>query len=962
MPRWLAVTLAAGLAFWTASIWMSYVQFGGALLWPDFQAALPRFTGLVLHRWLLDLGLALLLAFAAYVHGTSILKRASLDSRGAERILIGTGLGFAGLILAASVMGFVHLFRPGPLRVLMVLFFLTGLWQSRFWQWQMRRMKTETKPEWTSLAPLLLTGAFVAITLFAAAAPETSYDALSWHLPSARFFLQQGKFSFMELYRSNVPEYGTVLFALGLAIHKTDMAGEPAAHMLNFLMLPGIALAGAALVSRIFAREAVRDDEATSQRATLLPQSLAALWIVSSPVVMHRAATCYPDLGASLWGLLAVIALLQFQAAPVQSKQRRAWVVLCGLFAGMAAGSKFVGFYWIALLGLLVTIVTLVLENRRAALRIAATFAVVSGTVCAPWLIRNWIYTGDPVVPMLQKYLPHPSWDVQEVANTLNDANNFSRIPATPANFLALPWRLTMEGDRWQGTIGPVFLWLAPFVLLGVRRNRAWWWIGGILLAFTALWLKGPQWARYYIPAVPLIASLGAVGLCSARLPRWLRASALVASMLLTLVNIPGLNQSWISGGPYVLQEIPWDVAIGPQTPDIYRRIQIPDATAAVFLNAHASPSDRAILAVPVLHFFPPWLTRFKVLDVWENSQAVCPDSNRNLAGRCYYISGPTLFGNLNRLRVDILAIRRNENWSANRDALRLEDPFLRRHFRLLGYVGGTFLYERDPAVPEPGLVYVNADLMSRWVRREGAGSAGDVESSERGPAEADGRYAMQFSGKSSAWFDVELADHPRLSFSATQDLRYFQPVPGTLSVSVGGREVSQTYLSSEAVTHQWQEFNIDLAEFAGKSVHIEMRLAPQNAGEKPTLAIADPVIYAQETTAPVPEGGERWLFNTATRRHPVTVEFSPNPVQPGRSYQIEIRELAGQSVDLLYSFNGSEPIETLRFRSLDARGHVTVPVPGNFSPSPSTIELRGVRRSGDTLWLAASGKLEVRK
>jgi hypothetical protein len=258
----------------------------------------------------------------------------------------------------------------------------------------------------------------------------------------------------------------------------------------------------------------------------------------------------------------------------------------------------------------------------------------------------------------------------------------------------------------------------------------------------------------------------------------------------------------------------------------------------------------------------------------------------------------------------------------------------------------------------------VNSDLTSHWAQKQGAGSAGDVQSLPLGPAFGNGRYAMHFTGKSRAWFDVALDQHPQMVFSASQDARYIEPAGGALFISADGRKLFEYYLRPEELTHHWQEFKIDLAEFAGKAVHIEIGLMPLKAGEIPSLAIADPVIYAQETTAPVPEEGERWLFNTATKRHPVPVRFLPNPVRPGTRYQIEIPALAGRSgpVDLLYSFNGGEPTEALRFQNLDRHGRATVMVPGQFGPLPAVIEVRGVRRSGDSFWLAASGKIEVAK
>jgi hypothetical protein len=954
------------MLLWTACLCISYLPFGLAASLPDLLAQLPPASGYAFHRWWLDLGVALLLAVAAHAHGASTLDRLRLETQGVEWILTATALGMALLVLSASVLGFVSLFRVGVLRSLLALFVATGLWQARVWRQRIGRHLREIAAERAAIAPLLLALLFVGITLVAAAAPETSYDALSWHLPTARFFLQQGRFAYMELYRSNVPHYGTIFYALGLAIRRNNLNGEATARMFHFLLYPGMLLAAAALAARL-----TKQDGDEDKQPNLLPQSLAALWIASSPLVMHRATTCYPDLGASLWGVQAVLAFLQFHAT-----RRRAWVVLCGLFAGLAAGSKFVGFYWIVIGGLLVTLSALAdtseEHNRRNAWRLIATFAIVSGAVCAPWMIRNWIYTGDPVLPMLQRVLPHPRMDLREVTNLLTDADNRERIPASLKNFLALPWRLTMEGDRWQGAIGPVFLWLAPlWILGGLRKNNgAWWWISAVLLLFSCLWLRGPQWSRYYLPALPLLAGLGAAAVCHPRLPRWSRAVLVAVGMIFPLVDLPGLNHSWISGGAFVLQDIPWNVAIGRESEETYRREQLTDYDAAEFLNGQTSYRG-AILPVPGFHFFPQWLTRLRVLNVWENAQAVCLSDSHRLVD-CYHLRGPTLIHNMDNLGVSILAIRRDQDWSAHRDALRLEDPSLRRYFRILEYVGGTFVYARDPAAPKPDVFYINADLTARWFQHRHAGASAGVRLLPQRPNAEDTRYSLQFVGESSAWFELPVGDRPRLAFSVAQDPRYFgSDLPGTLSISAGdtqAKPVSQLQysLSSDELRRGWRDFQIDLSEFSGRTVRIEIRLQPAQAGQRPTLAIADPVVYAQETTEPardqMPDEDARWLFQEATKLHPVDVRLTPSVVHRGAFYEMEIPELAGQLVDLLYSLNGGEPSEAPHFRRLDAAGRVRVDVARDFEPIPATIMIHGVRRTGDKLWLAANAQMDVSK
>jgi hypothetical protein len=184
------------------------------------------------------------------------------------------------------------------------------------------------------------------------------------------------------------------------------------------------------------------------------------------------------------------------------------------------------------------------------------------------------------------------------------------------------------------------------------------------------------------------------------------------------------------------------------------------------------------------------------------------------------------------------------------------------------------------------------------------------------------------------------------------------------LSVSIGA-----TWIHQPALEFYRQRYHItalqpvERLEHAPLSGHDYYVLSGPDkddpAAQRLNVVLSDP--YWGMVLALEPPGS-RWLFDSASQRRPAAVQFSPNLVHPGMSYEMAIPALAGQSVDLLYSLNGGEPTEALRFRRLDALGRVIVALPRDFGPLPMTLDVRGVRRSGDRLWLAASGRIDVTK
>jgi len=938
LSRWSAAAFAVALAVWIRQIWTFYIPHGISEYFPNLPALIPEFSGFAVKSWWIDAAGACLLTFAAICIGSMILERLEVECDPLEHLFFSGGVGFCALILAASSLAMLALFRPVPLRVLLIAFALAAIprapREGRLLRETLARALRALRREPLAAAPLALAIVFSIFAFVVAAAPETAYDALVAYFPYSRLFLRRGTFYMIELQRSNMPLYGIVYYSLGIASH-----GESAARILNFLTLPGLLLGVAVLTRKVMSRPG------------LMAPALAVFWAASCPVLFHHATICLPDLPMALCCSLGLIAALR----QVETRSP-AWAVLAGGFFGMAAGIKYAGLYWVIIGGLI--ILAGGYKQWRSTVRAAVLFSVVALAMFSPWLIRNWVHTGDPLHPSFQKYLAHPAIDPVEAEEHMRDALNYNRLPTTPGNIFALPWRLTMEGDRWQGTIGPVFLWALPLILLGFRKNMAWILTAAALPLFALIWFTGPQWARYFLPGIPLAAALTAAGVCHPRLPKWLSTGAAAAGVVLALVNLPGFNRAWVGGGVNTMTDVPYQTVFGRATADEYRRRFIPGYDAVKYLNAQALPDSSIVLPVPAMALFPPWISRMNILDIWDNGHIVCEDARQKPAD-CYTITGRALRRNMDLAGVSVIGIRRDADWAANRLALRLEDPFLRANFRLIGYGGGAFFYQRNRLGPEPGLPYVNTDLLYRAAVHWDA--AVDESAIRMMPVQSRGgdeRLCLVFQHPGQARFEMDLGDRPWLSFFLGWAEGAAVDEGSEVAVEAGGRVIWTHYFTGDDAPQGWREYRVDLSAFAGRRVPLVLRVGPRPGGAPGVVSMADPVVYARETDEPVSDESVPWLFNTATKRNPVAVRFSPARVSVHGSYTMEIPQLAGEWIDLLIARGDGLPEQVLKFRRLDQHGRTLVQMPDKTQPM--TVYVRGVRKAGDRLWLASEGKIEV--
>jgi hypothetical protein len=471
----------------------------------------------------------LVLLLAAYLPGRALAGAVPFASR-AERIAVSLALGLVAESTLAFGLGLAGWFTPAAAGIGLALLQLPAM--------ALRRRRAAQRPgassSWLSAPPLraaavgatlglLLLGAFLAtLALY----PPLGFDATTYHLPAAREMVESHRLPWLPDSRLPVfPQVNELLFALTL------LAGDDrAARCLELAMAGLVALAVYAWVADKgrAGEPAARPRAETSSAPTRFTARHArplrrmplgsglriwvgvwagALWL-GSPYVVLYGADAYVDVGLALFGFLAVAAVDRWG---VTGHPR--WAALAGVFAGAAAGVKYQGLFFVALVPIAVFVPILGRERaagrgRRAqAAALALTAALL---VAGPWYGRVLQATGNPVFPFFPEVFGESAWSP---APGPPSSSSSSSSPAESLRALALgaarPW------TRWTGPppFNPWLLALAPAALLLLGRPRAP--ARAILLGLAyapCSWLFAPD-PRYLLPALPWAAAAAALGL-----------------------------------------------------------------------------------------------------------------------------------------------------------------------------------------------------------------------------------------------------------------------------------------------------------------------------------------------------------------------------------------------------------------------------------------------------------------
>lgn len=483
-----AWVLIALFLVWLAFILSSYYLVQNAFLQPliseirDYEGWIPiTLSANAIGRSFVDLLSAIWISLIALGVGRWLFYRLSLrDVSELQEGLFSFGLGFGALGLLVLLFGLVgFLYQPVFYGLAILLSALTAIPT-----WNFLRNLTISRPHWLIIVLLSFT---ILLSLSLALLPPTSFDGLFYHLAAPKQYLGAGIIQpGIDIPHFNYPALVEMNYLLALAIR-----GDVPAVLLHF----AFALLSVGLVYSI-AKDLLNLGNAW----------LAVLFLLSIPMVFSLASWAYTDLALAFYSLAALYLLLMWrQSSQVtggkQSSSRdgfasqsdgRSWLILSAIFSGLAMGVKYTSF--MVPLILITLIVWWYRRQLTQATKPLFLFCLVALAVAAPWYLKNFAFTGNPVYPFV---LNGRYWDdfrsaaysetgtgigfnpekfLQTGPPSLTGPNQEScniDIAYLAKRLVTLPYDLTLginDASR-DGDTGPLFLIFLPLIIFYLTRR-----------------------------------------------------------------------------------------------------------------------------------------------------------------------------------------------------------------------------------------------------------------------------------------------------------------------------------------------------------------------------------------------------------------------------------------------------------------------------------------------------------
>lgn len=520
-------------------------------------------------RWLLGMNVVIERLFVAgwtpliYVAGAIGLGRLAWPfvrlSREFFALQAGFGLGamltYSHLLgqsgLFASKLGLVLAYAPLALGVLMLLE------QLMVRQWARRGDIS------FNLAPIVVVVPLGILLTAACNAPGVlwssefgGYDALSYHLQLPQEWLRLGRIVPLEhnVY-SFLPSYVESAF-VHLGVMRGVAVGDPASP--GLLVQDGMPAIGCQLLHAFLAmlsswllsravRAVLRRGGFAERVATLCALVVGGV-AFATPWVLVVGSLAYNEMVMIALFSSAVVVALEEDVRPVNR------AIFAAIMIGVACGAKPTA---LVFAGVPTAILLLGMAPRREWVRLVIPGSIVGALTLAPWMVRNYQASGNPVFPAATTVFGRAHWSSEQVER-FHHAHSFSGSLGERLTLLVREDPNDPAGARHRGMMHrqwggffPLCALALPVCVVGLRRRgtedarRLSWLLPIGFLAQVVLWLYTTHLqSRFLLPLlVPGSCVLGGALATLAQLPPGLRMrepvglAAMVMQVLFTLAT-----------------------------------------------------------------------------------------------------------------------------------------------------------------------------------------------------------------------------------------------------------------------------------------------------------------------------------------------------------------------------------------------------------------------------------------
>jgi len=407
-----------------------------------------------------------------------------------QELSLSLGLGWGLLMYLTFLLGVIGGLYAATIWGLLLLAFLVCLGDIRGLLRDLRslaRRDASEAPNAAARVCAVVVGAMLMLTMIVALAPSITHDAMVYHLNVPRqYALAHGFVEIPYDMFSNTFLNMEMLYLSALLIDDFILAN------LIHLILGVAVLAFLYAFCRSYLGATVA--------------AVATMMFLFNPPVLNELPIAYVDVGMTFYFLLAIFCLWKWK-----TEGGTGWFVLVCVFSGIFAGMRYTAIYGLVSISLMMTAALIRSRDRRRG-EVAKRLALFGGVVTLfvlPYLIKNYLMTGNPVYPVAYGVFGGRWLVPEQVARMLEYVNSHG-MGHDWRHMLALPWNITIHGrvgfENFDATITPLWLIFFPALLLSRPNPPLVRWSALVCIIYFLSWAVFTHITRYMMPMFPLLS------------------------------------------------------------------------------------------------------------------------------------------------------------------------------------------------------------------------------------------------------------------------------------------------------------------------------------------------------------------------------------------------------------------------------------------------------------------------
>ena len=422
---------------------------------------------------------------------------------------------------------------------------------------------------------------FILLEIFLAFTPPVARDALIHHLAIPKLWLVHGGFY-------ETPWAGFSYYPMNLSLLYLVPLYFGNDILPNFIHL-GFGV-GTALLLYVY----------LNKKAGRSAGLLGALMFISLPTILRTATTAYVDVGLVFFITLSVLAYVYWRDTEYKSD---GWLLVSAAAMGLALGTKYSALpAWFFLTLALVFLYAKETGRQWPALKYGLLFFVISLVVFSPWLIKNFVLTGNPLYPLLKSVFGNNGINVEGVYSAMSGETGGSMFRTRQLFWsesiwetLLIPFRFFLQGQDhnpryFDGVLNPVLLFAAPFAFINKKmQTEKLLFLSLAVFVILLAFFMDQHRIRYILPAVPFVIILAVLGFVN--LFNWIMEkqkplrTVFLIGFVLVLAGMIGFNAVYAKN--YFAKIAPMDYILKKESRDQFIARYDGSYPAVRYINEH---------------------------------------------------------------------------------------------------------------------------------------------------------------------------------------------------------------------------------------------------------------------------------------------------------------------------------------------------------------------------------------